>query len=91
VELQLRPHCPKDWKTRARKDPLWWADSVQRLDVDNTIKVTLDALKGIAINDDAQVWKTSAEVLEPEEGVEECLVVRISRGVKEDPRGEPLL
>jgi crossover junction endodeoxyribonuclease RusA len=28
VDLQLHPHCPKDWRTRAKKDPLWWADTV---------------------------------------------------------------
>lgn len=86
VDLQLWPHCPKDWKTRERKDPLWWADTVQRIDADNAIKVTLDALKGIAIEDDKQVWRTSVEVMEPDEGVDECVVVRISTCVKEHPQ-----
>lgn len=87
VDYQLRPNCPKDWKTRVRKDPLWWADTVQRIDVDNAAKVLLDAMKGFVFEDDAQVWKTVGEVLEPQEGVEACVVVRICRGVKEHPQG----
>ncbi|WP_428573570.1 RusA family crossover junction endodeoxyribonuclease [Ramlibacter sp.] len=87
VDIQLRPHCPQDWKKRARKDPLWWADTVQRLDIDNCRKVLLDAMKGIVFEDDKQVWRDSGEVMEPEEGVEACVVVRISRAVKDEPQG----
>lgn len=87
VDLQLHPHCPKDWKLRAKKDPLWWADTVQRLDLDNCRKVVTDALKGIAIEDDVQVWKDTGEVMEPVEGVEAHLVVRICRAVKDNPQG----
>jgi Holliday junction resolvase len=87
VDLQLHPHCPKDWRTRARKDPLWWADTVQRLDLDNARKVVTDALKGIAIVDDCWVWKDTGEVMEPDEGVEACVVVRISKALKDNPQG----
>jgi crossover junction endodeoxyribonuclease RusA len=87
IDMQLRPSCPQDWKKRARENPLWWADTVRRPDLDNARKVLYDALKGIAIEDDIQVWKDTAEVLEPEEGVGACVVVRISRCEKDDPRG----
>ena len=83
VDIQLWPHCPKDWKKRADADPLWWADTVQRLDLDNTRKVLIDALKGVAIVDDVQIWKDTGEVMEPRPEVEECVVIRVCRGVKE--------
>lgn len=86
VDIQLHPHCPQDWRTRAKKDPLWWADSVQRLDLDNCRKVLIDALTGVAIVDDVQVWKDTGEVMEPEEGVEACVVLRICRGIKDNPQ-----
>lgn len=86
VDIQLHPHCPQDWRTRVKKDPLWWADSVQRLDLDNCRKVLIDALKGVAIVDDVQVWEDSGRVMEPDERVESCVVLRISRGIKENPQ-----
>ena len=86
VDIQLHPHCPQDWRTRVRKDPLWWADSVQRLDLDNCRKVLIDALKGVAIVDDVQVWKDTGEVMEPRIDVPACVVVRICRGIKDDPQ-----
>jgi len=87
IDIQLYPPCPQDWKTRARKDPLWWADSVRRLDLDNARKVIYDALKGIAIEDDVQVWKDTGEVMEPEEGTDASVVVRICKAVKDNPQG----
>lgn len=39
-----------------------------RLDLDNCIKVALDALIGIAYEDDSQVVKLAAEIGEPTEG-----------------------
>lgn len=36
------------------------------MDLDNALKVTLDALKGIAYADDDQVWKLTAERCEPD-------------------------
>jgi crossover junction endodeoxyribonuclease RusA len=90
VDLQLHPHCPQDWKTRMRKDPLTWADTVQRLDLDNCRKVLIDALSGIAIVDDNQVWKDTGEVMEPRPDVEACVVVRISRGIVDNPQPDLL-
>lgn len=84
IDIQLHPHCPQDWRTRERRDPLWWADSVQRLDLDNVNKVLLDALKGVAIVDDAQVWELTGKVMEPQPDVQACVVVRICRGVREE-------
>lgn len=86
VDIQLHPNCPQDWRTRERKDPLWWADSVQRLDLDNVNKVLLDALKGVAIVDDAQVWELTGKVMEPRPEVPACVVLRISRGMKDNPQ-----
>lgn len=83
VDLQLWPHCPQDWRLRQRKDPLGWADTVQRIDLDNATKVLLDALTGVAIVDDKQVWKTTAEVMEPRADVAACVVLRICRAIPE--------
>lgn len=85
VHIQLWPHRPLDWARRAKADPLYWADTVQRLDLDNCRKVVTDALKGIAIEDDRQVWKDSGEVMEPD-GRDACLVVTITPLVKSSPQ-----
>lgn len=81
VDIQLYPHRPLDWAKRAKADPLYWADSVQRLDLDNCRKVVNDALKDIAFGDDKCIWKDSGEVMEPD-GREACLVVTITPIVK---------
>lgn len=85
VHIELWPHRPQDWARRAKADPLYWADTVQRLDLDNCRKVVTDALKGVVIDDDRQVWKDSGEVMEPD-GREACLVVTITPLVKESPQ-----
>jgi crossover junction endodeoxyribonuclease RusA len=87
VDLQLWPHQPKDWKTRAKKDPLYWADTVQRLDLDNCRKALNDALNEIAIVDDKYIWRDSGEVMEPD-GREACLVVTITPLVKRSQQME---
>ena len=38
------------------------------MDLDNALKVTIDALKGIAYKDDAQVWRIHAERSEADGG-----------------------
>lgn len=81
VDIQLWPHRPLDWKTRARKDPLYWADTVQRLDLDNTRKAVNDALNERVIADDKAIWRDSGEVMEPD-GREACIVVTITPLVK---------
>lgn len=85
VDIQLWPKRPQDWATRARKDPLYWADSVQRLDLDNCRKALYDALKGIAFGDDKCIWRDSGEVMEPD-GRDACLVVTITPLVKVSPQ-----
>ena len=81
VDIKLYPHRPLDWAKRAKSDPLYWADSVQRLDLDNCRKVVNDALKDIVFSDDKCIWRDSGEVMEPD-GREACLVVTITPIVK---------
>lgn len=87
VDLQLWPHRPLDWAKRAKADPLYWADTVQRLDLDNCRKVVNDALKDLAFGDDKCIWRDSGEVMEPD-GREACLVVTITPLVKAAPQLE---
>ncbi len=82
VDIKLYPHRPLDWARRAKADPLYWADTVQRLDLDNCRKVVNDALKDIVFGDDKCIWRDSGEVMEPD-GREACLVVTITPLVKE--------
>lgn len=86
LDIRLLPHCPKDWKTRAKKDPLYWADTVGRIDLDNARKVVTDALKGVAIEDDFWIWRDYGEVLEPQEGEDASVIVQLSRLVRENPQ-----
>lgn len=86
VDIQLWPHRPQDWKTRMRKDPLYWADTVQRLDLDNTRKAINDALNERVFADDKAIWKDSGEVMEPD-GRDACVVVTITPLVKANPQG----
>ena len=76
IEYTLHPHLPQDWRTRARKDPNGWEDTVQCMDLDNANKVLLDALKGIVFEDDKWVRQIVARRGEPR--AEACLVVRVS-------------
>ena len=85
VDIVLWPHRPLDWKTRIRKDPLYWADTVQRLDLDNTRKAVNDSLNAVAIPDDKCIWKDSGEVMEPD-GRDACVVVTITPLVKINPQ-----
>lgn len=65
VSIVLIPNRPQDADKRAQKDPEHWDMSVRCLDVDNCVKVTLDALKGVAFEDDDQVHKLDVERGEP--------------------------
>ena len=85
VDIKLYPHSPQDWAKRAKADPLYWADTVMRLDLDNCRKVLNDALKDIAFGDDKCIWRDSGEVMEPD-GREACMVVTITQLVKENPQ-----
>jgi len=66
VTLKLYPHRPLDWKTRQRKLGAAWDDGVRSIDLDNSIKVTLDAMKGVAFDDDVWVRQIAAERMEPD-------------------------
>lgn len=66
VKLQMYPHRPLDWKTRQRKLGAAWDDGVRSIDLDNSIKVTLDAMKGVAFLDDVWVRQIAAERMEPD-------------------------
>lgn len=56
VCFTLYPRRPKDWMKRMRIDPYGWHRNVQCIDLDNAQKVLLDAMKGIAFEDDDLVW-----------------------------------
>ncbi|MBJ9695738.1 RusA family crossover junction endodeoxyribonuclease [Burkholderia cenocepacia] len=66
IAYTLYPHRPQDWQTRQRKHGAAWDDTVQCIDLDNAQKVLLDALKGIAFEDDAWVRRITAERAEPD-------------------------
>lgn len=67
IGVQLYPHRPQDFATRMRKLGERWDDTVQCIDLDNANKVLLDALKGVAIDDDKWVRRIVAERMEPDE------------------------
>lgn len=67
IDVRLFPHRPLDWQTRQRKFGAAWSDTVQCLDLDNTTKVLLDALKGVAMDDDKWVRRIISERMEPDE------------------------
>lgn len=66
IEVQLYPQRPQDWAKRARANPQAWDDDVRCIDLDNAIKVMLDAIKGVAIEDDRWVRRLVAERMEPD-------------------------
>jgi len=66
IEIQLYPQRPQDWAKRAAKDPQCWDDTVRCIDLDNANKVLLDALKGLAIEDDKWVRRLTSQRMEPD-------------------------
>lgn len=66
VSYVLYPKRPLDWSKRASKDPHGWDDTVACIDLDNAQKVLLDALKGVAFDDDKWVRRIDAERAEPD-------------------------
>jgi crossover junction endodeoxyribonuclease RusA len=66
VYVALYPAKPQDAERRMRRLGDGWDDNVRSLDLDNALKVTIDALKGIAFEDDRQVWRLTAERMEPD-------------------------
>lgn len=67
VELALHPERPKDWQKRAKKDPRWVL-GVRRMDLDNALKVALDALQGIAYEDDRSITDIRIRLRDPIDG-----------------------
>jgi len=65
LDVRLYPARPKDWVKRAQRDPGGWDNTVQSIDLDNALKVTIDALKDNVIEDDRFVWRIEAERMEP--------------------------
>lgn len=84
VDCQLYPALPKDAATRMRKLGDGWDDDVRSIDLDNALKVTIDALKGIAYVDDKQVWRIHAERMEPTG--EARMVVTITPIITDSPQ-----
>lgn len=72
----LHPRLPLDWRTRARKDPDGWEDTVMCIDLDNAQKVLLDSLKGVVFEDDKWVRKITAQRGQPM--AEACLQVWVA-------------
>jgi crossover junction endodeoxyribonuclease RusA len=66
VTLFMYPHRPLDWQRRQRQAGAAWDDSVRSIDLDNAIKVTLDAMKGLAFDDDVWVRQIHAARMEPD-------------------------
>lgn len=63
LRMALYPSLPKDWHKRSEAE----RDTLRCIDLDNALKVTLDALKGIAFGDDALVREIVAVRMEPDE------------------------
>lgn len=86
LDCKLYPSLPKDAERRMRKHGDGWDDSVQCLDLDNALKVLIDSLKGIAYADDKQVFRLTAERMEPDG--EARVVVAVSQIVLVSPQSE---
>lgn len=78
VEYMLYPHRPLDWKKRQREFGDAWDDTVQCIDLDNAVKVMLDALQGVVIVDDKRVRRLFGYLMEPDEHGER-LVVKVTK------------
>lgn len=89
VEVWMYPHRPQDWAKRQRKLGAGWDDSVRAIDLDNAIKVTLDAMKGLAFEDDVWVRRIAAQRMEPDERGAR-VVVRVSQIETQQPQGDLL-
>lgn len=67
IAIHLYPQRPQDWQRRMRLDPEGWSDTVRCLDLDNVNKVLLDALKGVAFEDDRWVRQLQSARMEPDD------------------------
>lgn len=76
IDVRLYPARPQDWQKRQRQEGAAWDDTVRCIDLDNANKVLLDALKGMAIEDDKWVRRIVAERMEPDaEGARVVLTI----------------
>lgn len=66
LEVKLYPARPDDWIRRAQRNPDGWDNDVRCVDLDNALKVTIDALKGSVIEDDRWVFRLVADRMEPD-------------------------
>ena len=66
IRISLFPARPQDWAKRVKRDPLGWDDDVRCLDLDNALKVLIDALKGVAFEDDRWIRIITARRAEPD-------------------------
>lgn len=67
VAYTMIPQRPKDWAKRAQKDPEGWADGIRCIDLDNSLKVLMDSLNGVVIEDDKWARRFEIERGEPED------------------------
>lgn len=74
LAVELYPHRPVDWQKRMRANPMNWDDDVRCVDLDNALKVLIDALRGVAYGDDAWVRKIVAERMEPDQDGERVFI-----------------
>ncbi|AUT62901.1 RusA family crossover junction endodeoxyribonuclease [Paraburkholderia terrae] len=65
LTVTLHPKMPQDARQRMRKYGDQWEDGVSCIDLDNSLKILLDALKGRVFIDDRFVWRIHAERGEP--------------------------
>lgn len=65
IAYSLHPQLPQDWRTRQRKDPDGWTDTVRCLDLGNTEKVLSDAMNGVIFDDDKWVRKITIQRGDP--------------------------
>lgn len=89
IDVQLFPQRPQDWARRARLNPLTWDDDVRCIDLDNANKVLLDALKGVAIEDDRWVRELHSHRMEPD-GEARVVVTITPLAVAANPQAELL-
>lgn len=83
-ELDLYPKLPQDFAKRARIDPVWWDMNVQCIDLDNARKVLLDALNGIAWEDDSMVRRDAGQIMMPDGDAR--VVIRIKSYARAHPQ-----